>query len=313
MVMDGRVEQSTVMTDAHASVIVCTRDRSTDAVRAVRSLLSGTMLDIEVVVLDQSAGDETQSALESLGDARLRYVRSPRLGKGRAMNAAAAFATSQFLVFTDDDCEVQPDWLEGILRPFETMPDVGLVFTNVIALDHDRSQGYIPDFVRDSSRVVPSVRSLVDGWGLGAAMAIRREVFVTIGGADEYLGPGGLFPSADDLDLELRVMLMGWRVYECADVYVIHRGFRNWEEGRAHTVRDWSGIGGCVVKLLRARRGEVLGFVLLVLWKKVFLSLLTDIVHLRKPRIRRLTAFVGAFVHGLRMPIDAEQLRYVVD
>ena len=57
-------------------------------------------------------------------------------------------------------------------------------------------------------------------------MAARREALNDLGGADELLGPGGRFPSADDLDFEIRFLLAGWTVYETAETSTVRRGFR---------------------------------------------------------------------------------------
>jgi hypothetical protein len=80
------------------------------------------------------------------------------------------------------------------------------------------------------------------------------------------MGPGGVDPSADAFDLELRLLLLGWHVHENAAACVIHHGFRTREEGRAHTVRDWVALGASCAKAVRVRPVRVSLLSACVLW-----------------------------------------------
>lgn len=263
-----------------------------------------------MIFVDQSAADDTERALSALGDDRIVYVKSKVTGKGAALNEALALASTDFVACTDDDCEVPFGWAHDVIAPLRENPGVGLVFSNVVAPDHDTTAGYVPAFHRTESSEIRRISTVAKGWGLGAGMAMRRQAIVNMGGADEALGPGAQFPSADDLDLELRFLLAGWSVYEHAGVEVIHHGFRTWAEGRAHAVRDWRGIGGSIAKGVRGRRPSVVVIGFFCLFKLAVLPALADVARLRRPRLRRITAFCSAFVSGLRLPVDGNTMKY---
>jgi len=75
----------------------------------VRSLLTTPESDVELIVIDQSDGPESERALsEAFADPRLRYVRFQRRGKGAALNEGLRRAQAKIVVCTDDDCEVPP-------------------------------------------------------------------------------------------------------------------------------------------------------------------------------------------------------------
>ena len=90
-------------------------------------------------------------------DDRLRYVRSKKRGKGAAMNEGLMLGRSEFVVCTDDDCEAPPNWVAGMATILDQHPEVGAVFSNVVAGPHDPSKGYVPTFERTSDRLLRSV------------------------------------------------------------------------------------------------------------------------------------------------------------
>ena len=61
-------------TEPTVSVVVPTLDRAEKVATVVGAVLAGTVTPLEVVVVDQSAGEQTQRALAGLGDARVRVI-----------------------------------------------------------------------------------------------------------------------------------------------------------------------------------------------------------------------------------------------
>jgi len=144
-----------------------------------------------------------------------------------------------------------------------------------------------------------------------AGMAVRREVILQFGGFDEALGPGSRFGSGDDWDITARALLKGWHVYESADLAIVHHGFRSFDEGRKHALRDWIAIGAVCAKPLRAGHWRaavvpIYEFSVNALWPPV-----SDLLHGRKPRgLSRIRGFVQGFADGLRTPVDREKLLF---
>lgn len=294
------------------SALICTRDRPQAALQAVRSVLASEGVDLDLIVVDQSEGSETAQLLEGLTQrAKLRYIRSETRGVGAALNEGLRLARSPYVLRTDDDCLVPPDWVAGMAAIMEMHPHAALVFCRVLAEPHDRNRGYVPTYEPQLTRVLRSPLAACGGWGLGAGMGFRRDAVLAIGGVDAMMGPGGKFHSADDLDIELRVLLRGWHVVDTAELAVVHRGFRTFAEGRDHAIRDWLGIGACLGKLARARHPSVLVLAAWELWVHAILPPLIDGLHLRKPRgLQRIVSFGRGFAHGLTAPVDVQTLRF---
>ncbi len=129
------------------SAIVCTRNRGDSIVRTIESILANTYPRFEPIVVDQSTDDRTAAAAAPfLADARLRYIRSDTRGVSTARNIGLAEARAEVVLFTDDDCEVPPDWVEQMARIFRQHARVAVAFCSVEAVGHDTSKGFIPAY-----------------------------------------------------------------------------------------------------------------------------------------------------------------------
>jgi GT2 family glycosyltransferase len=293
------------------SVVVCTCDRSISLLRTVHSLLSGTDAHFELIVIDQSEGRESERALAALSDPRLRYVRSRARGKGAALNEGLRLARGEIVAFTDDDCEVPPEWPAGMARALDEQPTAAIVFCNVVAPPCDWKAGYIPTYERRRSKLLRSLLATCTGHGMGAGMAVRRQAVTGLGGFDEAFGPGARFGSGDDWDISHRMLLSGWHVYETAELSVLHHGFRTLAQGREHTRRDWIAIGAVCAKPMRAGH---LSAVVVALWYFLVHALwppLHDLLRLRRPTGRsRIAGFIQGSLQGLRTPVDRKTLLF---
>jgi GT2 family glycosyltransferase len=300
------------MMDA-ASAVICTRNRPGPIVRAVESLLRDISESIELIVIDQSDGPETERALDSnRADSRLRYFRSSPRGKGAALNEGFQVARHSIVVCTDDDCEVPLRWVTGMARVLQSQPTAAIAFCQVLPVPYNRQLGYVPAFELRASRLVRSVVQARSGLGLGAGMAVRRDFVLSIGGFDESFGPGARFPSADDWDMAVRALLSGRHVYETSELAVVHDGFRTFEEGRSHARRDWMAIGACCAKPLRAGYVRAVVVPLWLFSTRALWPPVTDMLRLRRPSgLARIAAFLQGFARGLMTPVDRKTLRFL--
>lgn len=295
------------------SALVCTRNRADALLRAVDSLLQDPDEAMELLVIDQSDDTATRAKLDARApDARLRYVRSATRGKGAALNEGLSLARGEFVACTDDDCEAPRGWVGGMARVLEAHPSAAVAFCNVEAVPHDHTQGYVPTYRCQRSRLLTEIGDTCEGHGLGAGMVLRRDVIMKLGGFDEAVGPGARFPSGDDWDISHRALLIGHHVYETSELSILHDGFRSFAEGRQHARRDWMAIGAVCAKPLRAGHWSILRVVAVELGANAVWPLVQDALSLKVPRgFGRVEAFVRGFVGGLLTPVDRKQLLFV--
>jgi glycosyltransferase involved in cell wall biosynthesis len=293
------------------SALICTRDRPSALLCAVKSLLASEGIDLELIVVDQSHGTDTEIALAALTDHRLRYLRSRARGKGAALNEGLTIASGDFVACTDDDCEAPPCWVVNMARILEEQPTAAVVFCNVVAGPYDIRAGYVPTYEVRRNRLLRSIGACRDGLGFGAGMIFRRQVVNQLGGFDETFGPGARFASGDEHDLCHRVLLRGWHVYETADVSILHHGFLTFAQGRMHTRRDWMSTGATGAKLLRSGRFEAASLPLWLFGVYALWPPIADLLRFRRPRqVARVVGFVNGFVAGLLTPVDRRTLLY---
>lgn len=78
----------------------------------------------EVIVVDDGSDEIPLDQIRSISeDIRLTLVSQPNSGPAAARNCGARHARGKFLAFTDDDCCVDPRWLESFEKQCERTPD----------------------------------------------------------------------------------------------------------------------------------------------------------------------------------------------
>lgn len=168
--------------------------------------------DYEVLFGTLSPDDEAASVIESIASSSGRvafYIGCDIEGsnnKVRILHYLAKQARGDVLVITDADTHVSPDFLRRVTAPFSD-PDVGVV-TCLYKGICPRSLADALESLHMSTVWSPSVASAeaLSGisFGLGAAIAVRRDVLRKTGGFEsiaDYL--------ADDFHLGRRAYMLG--------------------------------------------------------------------------------------------------------
>src|SRR3954452_22181409 len=117
-----------VRTDGHAaeavrpvklSILMPVLDEQRTIADAVTAVLSADYpCEIELIIVDDGSTDRTPEILERLNDPRAMVHRHPtNLGKGAALQTAAAVATGTHIVPFDSDLEYSPADLPNMLDP----------------------------------------------------------------------------------------------------------------------------------------------------------------------------------------------------
>jgi GT2 family glycosyltransferase len=295
------------------AVVIATHNRGAKIAPLVESVLASDVSSFEMVIVDQSTNDATRRAVEPfLGDGRVAYVHSDVIGTSQARNRGFALTTAPIIVITDDDCIVPRHWLAQIGKAFQLHDNVGVVYCNVDPVPTE-GIGHTPNIRFATSRVIRGMGDMRAGQRLwmGAGMAVRRQILEQVQGFDETLGPGCRFPACEDNDIAWRALVRGWWIYENADVAVLHDGFRNLEQLRAHVNRDFYGIGGTMAKYVKTGHFAVTAMFCRLLCRFGIVEPAKDILNRRPPRgWRRPYMLLRGLVDGLRTPVDRDTLCY---
>ena len=188
------------------TVIIPTFNRYDLACRAIRSVLSQTFQDYELIVVDDRSTNYPPDAFSELADARLSVIPNQRSkGACGARNTGIDLAKGQWVSFLDDDDEWLPEKLEK-QREFIESPafpgEVVLIYSGAIVYDGKRSHRQIK---KPINRFPDVKRNLLYQNYVGgmSAVAVRVDAIQAVAGFDEQL------PSVQDLDLFVRLSEQG--------------------------------------------------------------------------------------------------------
>ena len=295
------------------SVVICTRNRRENPVKTVLSVLRCSDADTEVLLIDQSDGQETYRAIQPLLAAhpRIRYFPLAVPGKPVALNMALELAKGSVLLLTDDDCEPQPGWIEGMLSGFAN-EKIGCIFGPVDPAPHNKKLGYIVSHAVHRSTTAASLRDVrrIPGRttvGIGANLAIRHSALKSVDGWDPCIGPGTKFRSGDDFDVATRLSLAGYAIGFCVEGRVTHYGFRRWSERFEDTRRFGFGRGAAFGKYLRCGIIHDDSLAVLRLYAEQFMK--HPWLGIRRPLYFG-TSFMAGFVQAMRHPVDRKTYQF---
>jgi hypothetical protein len=270
-----------------------------------------------VIVVDQSTDTESAAVFKELvgGLAGFHYVASESVGAAVARNEGAQSLGKDrdLVLFTDDDCEVSPDWVEHWRRFFEAHPTVSIAFGKVDVPEFDPATGLIPSFDPGQEDRVwgPEVFSRGAGFvGMSANMAIRRDAFDDVGGFDEAFGPGARFRAGDDPDLALRPVQAGYLLGRTAEPTVMHYGFRNKLDASRLGHGYSAGTAAMYVKLVRCRDWAAARFMARDLGRLLAQVVRRTITGERPTGFTGLRGFVAVIPGAARCPVDVNRRMY---
>ena len=106
------------------SVIVPVFNRASVLGATLRSVLSQTCQDFEIIVIDDGSSDNPRAVVESLGDPRIRFIRQENQGGGTARNTGINAAQGRFIAPLDSDDAFLPHHLESMKALLEGTANV---------------------------------------------------------------------------------------------------------------------------------------------------------------------------------------------
>jgi hypothetical protein len=207
-----------------ASIIIPTHNGADCLGPCLASLRGQIGPEDEVIVVDDASSDGSADLVARLWPEARLYRNQSSAGFAEACNLGAEHAAGDTLVFLNQDTEVLPGWLDGLLEALASDERIALVTSRQLymaqpGLVHNcgadlhysgliflrgvlqRSDAYI--------RPAEEVHSVV-----GASFAARRDLWRTLGGFNARF-----FMYYEEMDLSWRAQLAGYRsVYAPASV-----------------------------------------------------------------------------------------------
>ena len=175
--------------------------------------------DFEIIVVDDGSYDDTRERVLSLTPSipSIRYVYQDNAGPASARNHGATLAAGDVLLFTDDDCVPQENWISEMYKPFRNEDD------RVVAVKgayRTRQKSFVARFAQaefeNRFRKLSQAKYIdfVDTYSAG----FKRDVFLSLKGFDTA------FPVANNEDVEFSYRMAdgGHRMVFNPDAIVYH-------------------------------------------------------------------------------------------
>jgi GT2 family glycosyltransferase len=222
------------------SVIIPTFNRAYCVSNAVDSVLAQTHGSVEVIVVDDGSTDGTRPMMHEYvtRNKRVRYAFQDNAGVCSARNLGLSLSQGQYIALLDSDDTWVPWKLELQLACLKRMPDAGMIWTDMCAVDPDgtiTSPAYLrqmytayrwfdQDSLFEHSIDLPSVVPRLSSQTVGrrvyrgdiysqmimgnlvhtSTVLLRRSRWQQVGQFDESLGFSG-----EDYDFHLRTCRVG--------------------------------------------------------------------------------------------------------
>ncbi len=197
--------------------------------------------ELEPMVVDNGSGDGSLAYLEREGVPHVSLARN--VGFAAAVNLAVARTAAPAVLALNADTVLEPGAVAALLAALEADRDLGGVQPRILQLEEGGSMDV------GSARLYSVGQALTrDGRALetaagepqrpeflcrrevfgvcGAACLLRRELFTQLGGYDE-----SYFAFYEDVDLNVRAQVAGWRFEYVPEAVVWHVGNASWTAG----------------------------------------------------------------------------------
>jgi len=182
------------------TALITTYNRAKYLTIAIESVLHQSFRDFELLILDNSSKDETESIVKGFNDARLNYIKHEPLNISQARNLGVRKAAGEFVAFLDDDDEWLPQKLARQVAFFQKAdPNVALVYGGFIRFDAEGHEFHTYE-PWQRGKVLRSLL-LLEGEFTGSASnpMLRKSTVLELGGFDEEVRTG------EDWELYLRL------------------------------------------------------------------------------------------------------------
>ena len=226
--------------DGRISVIIVSWNVREFLVPCINSIIAKTSFkDYEIIVVDNASSDGTVETVKNRFPSVKLIENGENLGFARACNIGAKKARAKYLFFLNPDTELREKALDNLLSFLEKNMEADAVGAKLLWPDGNYQESYrrFPGtffsilevfefhyYFPGNSLKLCSVygpksfeKSQEIDWVVGAAFAVRREIFGKINGFDE-----DFFMYSEDVDLCKRIKNAGGKVYFCPDSKVVH-------------------------------------------------------------------------------------------
>ncbi len=197
-------------------------------------------VEIELMVVDNGSDDGSLAYLEAEG---VPHVALPvNTGFAAAVNLGVRRTRAAAILVLNADTVLEPGCAGGLLAALDADPSLGGAQPRILQLEGDAAAAASARLYSVGQALTRDGRALELGAGepqgpeheagaeifgvCGAAALLRRALFERLGGYDERY-----FAFYEDVDLNVRARIAGWRFAYVPGAVIWHLGNASWQQG----------------------------------------------------------------------------------
>ncbi|MGL4772215.1 MAG: glycosyltransferase [Clostridium sp.] len=179
----------------------------------------------EIIIVDNNSTDNTKKWLEKQKDVKAIY-NDENKGCTIACNQGIKEANGENILLLNNDVIVTPNWLNNLYKALYSSENIGAVgaISNNVSNFQQAEVEYndIQEMLKIASMNNVSNRIQWDYKEklVGYVFMVKKSVLDKTGLLDEYFSPGNY----DDFDISYRILISGYKLLLCKDVFVHHFG-----------------------------------------------------------------------------------------
>ncbi|MGB9716429.1 MAG: glycosyltransferase [Thermodesulfovibrionales bacterium] len=197
------------------SIIIPTFNSSKELTKCLESLKNQTFnnKNYEVIIIDDGSNDDTKDVV---AEYPVKYIYQKNRGPAAARNNGVTHAQGNIVLFTDADCEPQPNWIEEMIKPFNDPQVIGVkgaykskqkeLIARFVQIEYEHKYERMKKF---------KYIDFIDTYSAG----YRKDVFMKYNGFDERYPRA----SVEDQEFSFRLSQDGHKMVFNPDAVVFHK------------------------------------------------------------------------------------------
>ena len=200
------------------SIIMPTFNSASFLFETIKSILSQTFNDFELIVVDDSSTDNSSEIINEFNDLRIQYIRLGKNhgGPSKPRNIGIVEADGEYIAFFDSDDIMLPEKLEHSVAVLDRYSEISVVFSdclrfsdsgeiypNTLLQDYSGLRNLLKESIEDDFFILTSTDAFhnlfCENYIPTSSVMVRKNDFDPVGLFDEELING------DDKDMWLRL------------------------------------------------------------------------------------------------------------
>ena len=275
--------------------------------------------DFRVILVDNCSLDGSAAEAERLYP-QMKVIRMEKnRGFAGGCNAGVEISDREFIALLNDDTEVEPDWLTKLIDVIESDEKIAVVqpklrwMIDKSKFEYAGAMGGMMDIfgfpfchgrMFETSEVDNGQYDWVDDifWASGSACLFRRQLYIDAGKLDEKF-----FAHQEEIDLNWRLQLMGYRVKAVPQALVYH--YAGTTLPPENFMKKYMNHRNSIMLLLKNYQLRTLFWVLPI---RIFLELAAVVLAVKQRDYKRIVAiFRGGLWNMTNLPHMLKARKFV--